>query len=317
MRSVATALALLLAMGSLVACSELPPAPPAPPIVTLGCTNNQIASAIAIIGWELDVSTEPIESGQPFTRTLGGTAVFAEDFLDSVQDFIQGGIEAVTLFDLRATVHVRSGATGEDVTLTVDPDLYEYQCERTRTRCDPDNDVLGDPPDPRGLRANIDCDPVTADNPCGRIIRVPISEDCEPSGVCADLGKAAQCGTNGFCITGGVRIPLEEKTGQYIADAEGGEVLFGWDDESTGATELQDPNDPNDGTWILPPASYEEQTGPNGLRVRVTARGLTVALECTMGVNCAGPLGSGCIDELSSPTPDSALIALPIQAEAF
>ena len=119
-----------------VGCANTGPAPTPAPIVTLGCKDNQTRTVVSFVDWELEVSTEPIASGQPFTRTLGGAAVFDEDFLDAAQDFITGGVEEVTLFDLRATVHVRSGATGDDVTLTVDPALYEYQCERTRTACE-------------------------------------------------------------------------------------------------------------------------------------------------------------------------------------
>jgi hypothetical protein len=314
MRLGARAFVLFLTMGSVVACSELPPPDPLPPIVTLGCTND-VNSAVSIMDWELEVSTEPIESDQPFTRTLGGTAVFDEDFLDAAQDFISGGVEEVNLVDLRVTVHVRSGATGDDVVLNAE--RIPYKCDERRTACDPMHDVVNpdDPFDAPGLRANTDCEPVGKANPCGRFISAPISVDCEPSGVCAGLGKAAQCRKNGFCIIGDLRVPLQKGPGQYIAASEGN-VLFGWDDKKTGATEVRDPDDPNYGTWILPEPVYEELTGPNGLRV--TVRGVRVALECTMGVDCKDPLlGSGCFHLLSSPTPDSALIPLPIQTEAF
>jgi len=260
------------------------------------------------------VSPEPIESGQPFTATLGGTALFDESFLDAAQDAFAGGVKEVDMVEFKATVHVRSGATGDDVVLELEP--IPYQCFRSRTACDPVNDVLADPPKPPGLRGNTECEPVSDANPCGRFIALPISSDCEPGGLCDDLGKigpASQCDNNRFCITGGLPLALQEATGRYTADIDKTEVLFGWDDQGTGAT-LQE-GGPDDGTWILPPAIYAAPTGPNGFRA--TVRGLPGALECTMGVNCADPdLGTRCFDPLlSSPTPNEALVSFPIQTE--
>ena len=59
------------------------------------------------------VSAEP-RSGEPFTATLGGIAAFDEAFLDAAQTGIAGGVETVNLVELNATVHVRSGTTGDD-----------------------------------------------------------------------------------------------------------------------------------------------------------------------------------------------------------
>ena len=121
------------------------------------------------LDWELTVRTLPfpIEGGESFTASLDGVAVFSESFLDAGQLMIPGGFQRVTWFDFNATVHVRSGATGDDVILTVDPDLYEYQCVLSRVECDPAKDLPSVP----GSRGNPDCDePEGPTNPCGRSV---------------------------------------------------------------------------------------------------------------------------------------------------
>jgi len=308
MRLLARTFVLLLAVGSLVACSELPPLllPPGP---SLGCRNS-INAVVSIVDWELRVSPDPIESGQPFTATLGGTALFTESFLDAGNDAVPGGVKEIDLVELKATVRVRSGATGEDVVLRPEP--IPSTCFVRGDPCDPDNNDLPSVP---GLRGNTDCEPVSDANPCGRYVLLPTSTDCEPGGVCAARNKTgpnSQCEKNSFCITGDLQFRLQEDRGQYTADAEG-HVLFGWDDQSTDATLRE--GGPDDGTWILPPAVYDQPTGPNGFRV--TVRGLPVAFECTMGVDSQGPLGVDSLAPLSSRTPDSELISFPIQTELF
>lgn len=278
------------------------------PGLTVACTNNR-STEIFLVDWVLRVSPGPIESGKPFTATLDGVAVFDEGLLDAAQTAFTGGVKESNLVDLMATVHVRSGATGDDVVLRPEP--IPYQCDFDRKACDLANDVIvsDDPFDAPGLRANTDCEPISKANPCGRFVLLPISSDCRPGGICASLGKLDQC-ANGFCITAGLPIDLQQATGHYTAGVEGN-VLFGWDDESTGATVQE--GGPNDGTWILPEADYFEPTGPNSFRA--TVLGVEAALECTMGVNCKD-FGVGCQDILPSRTPDSELIAFPIQMEA-
>jgi hypothetical protein len=304
---------LFLGLGLVLGCAELPQAAESP-VLTVGCRVNVTGEDTAVVNWELTVDPEPIEADESFTATLGGYVVVQEAVLDAGQEFYPGGIEEIDLVELNATVHVRSGATGPDVTLTVDPDVVEYQCERLRTACDPANDVFDDPPKPPGLRANTDCEPVGPTNPCGRFLRLPLSTDCAPGGVCADRGKTgpgSQCAMNGFCLTGDFRIALREETAQYTA-ASDGPVLFGWADESTEAMIKED--EPNKGTWILPEPVYSEPAGPIGMRL--TVGGIPTAFECTMGVNCSDPvLGVDCSDtSLSSRTPDEALVSFPIDA---
>ena len=79
---------------------------------------------------------------------------------------------------------------------------------------------------------------------------------------------------------------------------------------SPGPTSTKPPL-PKDGTWILPEAVFENPVGLIGIRVGVGP--VLVALQCAMGVDSQGPLGVNSQDPLSSPTPDSELIAFPIQ----
>lgn len=248
--------------------------------IPVACRNS-ITEDISPLDWELTVSTLAIASGDPFAAALSGVAVFPENMLDQGQVEIRGGVEKVNLIALNATVHVRSGATGDDVVLTSTSEPIPYRCFVSNTECDPDNDVLDDPPKPPGLRGNTDCQPEGDINPCGQFVHLAISRDCDPGGVCDGLGKSGQCSANGFCNTGGVRIELEKEVGNYTADSQG-KVLFGWADESTGATIENMP-------------MFEDELGPMGFRVGVGS--LPVAIECVM----------------AAATPESDLIAFPIE----
>jgi hypothetical protein len=309
---ISDALVLFLSMtlGLAMGCAELKEVDPPPevPIVTVACANN-LTEDQAILEWQLEVFPNPIqiESDEPFSATLGGVVVFPEEFLDQAQPLIPGGVEEVNLVALNATVHVRSGASGPDVVLTVEPERDEYECAQTPTPCDPANDLPSVP----GLVGNTDCEGESPLNPCGRFVRLPTSGDCDAGGICDGLNKtgpSSQCELNDFCITGDLELPLGNETGRYTADSEG-HVLFGWDDgESTGATVQE--GGPNDGTWILPDAIYGEEPGPVSLRLTVGR--VQVALECTMGCDSKGPCGVGSLDFRSSPTPNDELIRFPI-----
>lgn len=320
----AKAFVVLLAMGPLD-CANVPEqvSPPEPPRPNIVCSNNTNPEPV-FLNWELTVSPDgPIESGQPFRATLGGVAVFDEAFWDAASAYVR--VETLDLVDLNATVHVRSGTvrqtpSQDDVTLEPDPARYRYECDFDRSPCDPANDVLEGLP---GLRANTDCQPEGPTNPCGRFIRVPIHHDCDPGGICLSRGKSEQCETRGFCITGGIEIQLEEKAGHYTATTDETKVLFGWDDQSTGATLAKE--GPNVGTWILPSiyhendplglAGYQEEQGP--ISVRATLSGAAGALECTMAVSCDDPdFALDCPENLTTRALDEALIWFPIQPEA-
>jgi hypothetical protein len=136
-------------------------------------------------------------------------------------------------------------------------------------------------------------------------VDLPISNDCAPAGVCDGLGKLdSQCAANGFCITGPLPLPLQAASGSYTVAASG-QMRFGWDDASTGAT-LN-----GDGTYALPPAVFADPSGPNGMRV--SAGGLSIAIECTMAVDSADPTYGVGVTGQSSPTPDALLVSFPIQ----
>ncbi len=276
----------------------IPSEPSCTKLITLGCTNN-VTMDVSILSYELTVTTDPLVAGANVPVTYSGTARFLEYYLDVVQT-VPGGSLSGALVDAQATVHVRSGATASDVTLTA-PTL-PATCNILQTSCDPANDLPSVP----GSRANTDCVPTGTFNPCQQVVSYPISTDCAPGGTCELLGKSQQCYNNGFCITGPLEIPLEAAATTIVPDASG-EVLFGWDDQSTGATLNPD------GTWSLPPSVFTVPPGPNG--IRVNSDGLSVALYCTMAVDSGGPLGPvPPVPGQSSPTPDSELINFPIQA---
>ncbi|HSN70547.1 MAG TPA: hypothetical protein VLT59_03520 [Steroidobacteraceae bacterium] len=273
---------------------------PAPEMraLTLGCTNN-LTSQVSIIPFDLTVDPPAIVSTVGITAALDGIATFTEGFLDAAQAAIPGGVTKVNLVDLQATVHLRAGGTGPDVPLT--NEAIAYTCAEDGAPCDPANDQASVP----GSQPNTHCVPTGSFNPCGRFVAVPTSTDCTAGGVCDGLGKlGSQCNVNGFCVTGDLPLPLEATTGSYSVNASG-QMRFGWDDASTGATLDVD------GTWALPAAVFTAPTGPNGLRVN--AEGLSVALECTMAVSSNDPVHGVGVAGKASPTPDELLVSFPIQ----
>jgi len=260
---------------------------------------------IQILGivWELTIDPRPIVSGEVFAAELRGTMAFNEKFLNSGQLLFEGGFKELMSVDAQATVHVRSGATGDDVVLKAE--RIPSTCFVGGNECDPDNDLPSVP----GLRGNTDCEPQADINPCVGLVEVPTSEDCAPGGLCDDLGWTGQCALNGFCVSGPVERALAGGLGSYRADASGN-VLFGFDAQNTSA-ELLEEGGCNDGTWVMPVPRFEDPVGPNGTRVIIG--GVPMAHEFVMGVESRGPFGIGSCDPLASPTPDSILISFPIQ----
>ena len=271
--------------------------------LTLGCTNN-LGAGTSIVPFELTVAPSAPIFQQAFVADLSGAGLLSEGLLDSVQWTIPGGATRVDLIDIRATVHVRDGASGGDVALTSAPIAYRCAIDPAAA-CDPGNDLAG----VAGRRGNADCLPVGPSNPCGRFLQIPTSDDCAPGGVCATLDggtgiKLDQCASNGFCVTGALSIPFASRVQSYVASASAN-VRFGWDDAGTGAVLTSDQ------TWNLPPAVFGGPVGPNGVRVSID--GLSVALECTMAVDSGGVSGVGVPDQ-SSRTPDVLLTSFPIQS---
>ena len=264
--------------------------------LTLGCTSN-ISEEPLLVPLQLDVDPPScgIISNETGSYELGAVAEFPETLLDTLQAMVPGGVKKVELIDLAASVHVRSGATGEDRTLGVR--TFGTTCQADGTTCSPANDQ------PNG--SNGSCVPLSPANNCARFIVLPTSADCSVGGLCDLVGKGpgtSQCADNGFCVTGGLPLPLQSATAEYTADAIG-TVAFGFDDQSTGATVNPD------GTYELPLADPMAPLGPNSIRLRA---GTDIALECTMAVDSNGPNGVG-VPGGVSPTPNSELIQFNIQ----
>jgi hypothetical protein len=241
------------------------------------------------------VEPGPIIADQRFAVGFTGHATFDETFLnDGVRLF---GFKRVAVLDMRGTVHVRKGATGDDVALNPTP------IEKTCTYDEEGNEGPNAGPFPSCLDDD-DCtglgsvpDPL---NRCLAYYPITTSEDCAPDGVCDSLGATgpnSTCDLNGFCVSGDLEIPLGPASGDYVADSEGN-VLFGWDDESTGAILQEDGR-----TWILPkPEGLEEPFGPNGFRALVGP--VEVVFACTMGVET---------ESVSRRMGDVGLISCPIE----
>ena len=220
--------------------------------------------------------------------------------LDAAQG-VPGGVISGGLVDARATVHVRSGATASDVTLIAHRH-YRRLVRFGGTPCDSgERPGRASPASNPTRTAFLPARSTLVCKSC-RTRRAPIARRAALASL---LGKIAQCTANGFCITGPLEIPLASANTTITPDPSG-EVLFGWDDQSTGASLNPD------GTWNLPPADFADPVGPNGMKMN--ASGLAVALRCTMGVDSGGPLGTQPpISDQSSPTPDSALINFAIE----
>lgn len=241
---------------------------------------SSVTDTFQTLPWELSIDPTPIESGQNFSASFDGVSLFTEELLDIAQVVIAGGVREVNMLEFRATVIPHEGATGENAVMTHEPIDYQCQLESApgvRPACDPANDLPSLP----GARANTDCQPQGAFNPCGRFITLPTSDDCSPGGTCWDVGRAeaggvcddndfckpqakTQCELNGFCVTGELEVPLDAVVAEYQA-AAAGTVRFGWYQDTF---------------WDLPTSSFLEPATPIGLRYRVGSLG--IALDCVV-----------------------------------
>jgi hypothetical protein len=266
--------------------------------IDMGCTNN-VTADISILPFILDVDPGTIISSTPTSGAFSGTAVFSEVFLDAAQGAVPGGVTKADLVNLVATVQIRTGGTlAGPVALTNAP--IPTFCLIGGAACNPANDLASVP----GSQPNTDCQPQGTFNPCQANVSIPTSTDCAPGGLCDSLGKlASQCGTNGFCVTSGLPLPLASQTVGFTPAASG-IVNFGYADQGTGATVQAN------GTYLLPAAVF---TAPQTLNeIKVNASGLSVALRCTMAVDAGGPNGVGVPDQ-ASPTPTALLNTFNIQ----
>ena len=187
--------------------------------ITVGCTNN-VTTDVSILPFELAVDTDGITGGASFEATFNAVAQFSEVFLDAAQGAVPGGVTKASLVELNATVHVRSGATGDDTVMELEDIPYTCTLDDEAgmaVPCDPANDQASIP----GRLPNTDCVPTGFFNPCALFVSIPTSDDCSPTGECVSLGKSTdgtdgQC-LNGFCVTGGLPLPLKEATGTYLS----------------------------------------------------------------------------------------------------
>lgn len=277
--------------------------------ITLGCTNTG-TDEVFIMSWDLTVDPGPIVGGEAFGALFHGLAVFDDDLLDLGQAQF-GGYKRSNMLELQATVLVRAGVTSEVREVVLKPEPIEQTCTYDNngsngpdagpfSRCSKAND------NPDG--SNEDCtgfggmaDPA---NLCGEFTTLTTSSDCDPGGTCDDLGKTgpgSQCVQNGFCVSGPLKIVLEGEVEGYLA-AGAGSVLFGWDDENTGAV-IDESGGPNGGAYILPEAVFDAPSGPNAFRALIPGA-VPLAFECTMAVGPPARL---------TPTPDTDLISFEIQ----
>lgn len=286
--------------------------------IPLGCDYNVPPDDTGDLWWQLTVNPGPIVAGEPFGALFEARALFAGDTLHYAQLYVAGGVNRVEVLDMHATVHVRRGikdlSADSDVLLNVKPIPTTCRFDENGNEgpaagpfpsCSEANDL------PDG--SNEDCTGFGgaphSDNRCSRFVDVPTSTDCGPAGPCNSARQTLQCELNGFCVTGTIEVELEGEKEGYVA-AEDGYVLFGWDDASTGAT-IDQTGGPNDGTWILPKAVFDDPPGPNAMRFIV--RDVPIAYECTMGVDAQGPYGVLSREDRSNPAADILLISFPIQ----
>ena len=267
--------------------------------ISLGCANSSPIGLQSILSALLTVEAPiVISGGGDFDAEVSGTAGFPESFLDAAQSVVAGGLKQAKLTDLAYIVQVRSGATpnGSDsnVALAADPSqlspgLTQFCTYPTSTICTEDSDCI-----------------VAPCNDAIILVDVPTSEDCAVGGVCDGLDKAdgptSQCGLNGFCVTGGLAVPLLPVTETFTADASG-EVLFGWADEGLDNSTFDEMTE----LFTIPKPSAAAPI-EQGLKVDA---GLVVSVECVMGTD-EGPEPGNEENDLVGLTPNEDLISFPI-----
>jgi hypothetical protein len=105
------------------ACEAPPPPPPKTRNIRLACEwlpDGDNNPEPAFTSWELTVEPGPIIADQRFGVGFRGRAFFNETFLNEGMRIL-GGFNRVAFLDMRGTVHVRKGATGDDVELNPTP----------------------------------------------------------------------------------------------------------------------------------------------------------------------------------------------------
>ena len=268
--------------------------------LSLGCANSSPIGAQSILSATLEVTAGTITGGEEFDAVLAGTAGFPESFLDAAQALVPGGLSQAIVADAKYVAQVRSGASvdaGEDAGTVLLPDGENLEPGATRLCNFPTDQVCAADDECAGGVCN---DPVL-------IVDVPISDDCDPDGVCDGLGKlegeTSQCALNGYCVTGALVVPLLPVTSSYMADASGA-VLVGWADRGLSYNTF----DEDTQLYTIPKPNASEPI-EQGLKVNA---GLVVSVECVMGVD-EGVDPEDEENDLVGYTSDEELISFPIE----
>jgi hypothetical protein len=286
-------------------------------IIDVACSNN-VTSNISILPFALAIDPGPMAAGGAFTADISAAGEFSEAFLDIAQIVIPCGVDTGQVLGIAATVALRtSGATGADVQLGADLNALDDRCQLTGDLCDSStNNADG---------SNAGCIPVGTFNQCFRgFADVPTlngspntaggcdpgtppvcvsppdtvpdcdcsacetldTPGCIPGNTNVPCTKGDQCRKNGFCVTGGLPIPLTSDVGNYTAGTSGQDILWGWYDGNPVATNAN-------GSSVIPPAA----SSIDPLGMNVSAGGLVVNLRCVMSVDSGGVDGvSTCED---------------------
>jgi cysteine-rich repeat protein len=239
-------------------CAEDCTVEPITEVVPVACSNS---SNNSIMQHDMRLIVDPVdrvEAGSSFGVEVSGEAVISEFWLDAVQNVVVGGAPEIVVDTLSYKVSPRSGATGPGVFLGLGQPYADGTCS--------------DSPTGPSCTTESDCGGST----CKAVLQVPISNSFS---LCDSLNKGTQWASNGFCVTGDLRVPLETKTASFVADAAGS-VLFGWEE----------------GAPPIPPAAPTQSW--------IAAGVLTVESECYMGTENAGqtalvPLADTDLIELS------------------
>jgi hypothetical protein len=251
---------------------------PSTKMIPVACTNNfNLGSTDAVLQHSYELTVDPqgeVSSAAQFAVMFGGHAVIPEMWLDLLQGLAPGGVSEITISEIDASVAVRSGATGPNVSLHVDESEIVPGSMRFCTF-----------PTDRVCASDGDCD-FGVCLPPTMFVEIPQSDDCVPGGFCDSAGKSDQCDSNGFCVASELKLPFEQELGVFQA-ADSGHVLIGW----------------NEDVPTPPYAIYREAAGPNGVRWGVGKAHF--AFECYMGR--ADPDGTAALT-----LPDDDLISIPI-----
>ncbi|MEM7135837.1 MAG: hypothetical protein AAF500_04615 [Myxococcota bacterium] len=200
----------------------------AAPVFTSKTTTATLNCGVAVGGpqspadFELTVATTPVIGGaapRDFTAEFSAVVPYPESFLDALQTLVVGGVAEVELARLNTFVSVRSGTEGPDIVLEIDESQIQVE---TNTFCNITNEPCVDNSD---CMAPFECLPYST-------VDLPTSSDCGPGGVCDGLGKTgagSQCENNGFCVSGGLGIPMGVQSATYTPDTDG-VVAFSWAD---------------------------------------------------------------------------------------